>query len=217
MRDFLFYISCAKGNCEAELFGINRIYDVIINDYTESNINPEQAEYKLSKDEWKYRQIKHDLKDIVFNYKSIAIFDDDVKITTEDINKLFMIGYSLDFNIWQASLTKDSHSPWKHLYKKDNNYFRNTNTIEIMMPFFNKSALQKCWESFDINYCAWGLDVAWNHILKNEKIIVIDAISAAHIRPMIGHTRIMPSGKTPMQEAELVFNYYNIQKPKTIY
>ena len=48
MRDFLLYMSCPKGKCEAELFGEDRIFDVAINDYTESNTNPEGAEYKFS-------------------------------------------------------------------------------------------------------------------------------------------------------------------------
>lgn len=217
MRDFLFYISCPKGQCSAELFGENRIYDVAINDYTESNSNPNDAEYKFSTNQWKYKHIYHDLADIVFNYKAIAIFDDDVKITTSQINNLFNVGLSLDLNIWQAALTHDSYSAWKHFYQKSDSYIRNTNTMEVMMPFFNKDALIKCWESFDINYCAWGLDVAWSHILKNEKIAVIDAIPVSHIRPMRGHTRIMPSGLTPSAEAEIVFKYYNIRPPTLIY
>lgn len=215
MRDFLFYISCSKGNCESEIFGKNRNFDVAINDYTESNINPSEAEYKFSNDEWKYKHIYHRLSDIVFNYKACAIFDDDIKISTNDINKLFELGALNNFNIWQAALTHNSHSSWGHLYQKVNSYIRHTNTIEIMMPFFSNSALHKCWDSFNINYCAWGLDVAWNHILNNEKIMVIDSIPAYHVRPMRGHLRTMPSGLTPMQEAELVFKHYNIQPPST--
>ncbi len=218
MRDFLFYISCAKGVCEAELFNNNRLYDVAINDFTETNTNPSLAEYKFSKDEWKYRHVKHDLSNIVFNYKACAFFDDDVKISTEQINNLFEMGIKNNWNIWQASLTADSYSSWKHLYSKYNNLeARKTNTIEIMMPFFSKSALQKCWESFDINYSAWGLDVAWNYLLNNDKIMVVDAIPVHHVRPMRGHARIMPNGKTPKEDAELVFNHYKLNKKVNVF
>jgi hypothetical protein len=203
-------MSCDKGQCDAEMFGPNRMFDVAINDYTGSNVNPSQAEYKFSIDEWKYRHIYKDLANIVFNYKAVAIFDDDVRVTTDQLNRLFMVGDSLKFDIWQAALTKESYSSWGHLYQKPNSVLRNTNTMEIMMPIFSKEALTKCWDSFNINYSAWGLDVAWKHLLSEKKLMVIDSIPVTHTRPMRGHARIMPNGKTPMEDAELVFKHYNI-------
>lgn len=211
MRDFLLYISCAKGQCDTEFLGENRIFDVAINDYTESNTNPEQVEYKFSQDQWKFKHIYHNLSNIVFNYKAVGIFDDDVKISTNDLNRLFEIGDKNNWNLWMAALTKDSYSSWAHIYQKPNVPFRETNTMELMMPIFSKSALEKCWDSFDINYSAWGLDLAWFHILKN-KIMIVDSIPANHTRPMRGHTRVMPSGLTPLQEADLVFKKYGIAK-----
>jgi len=217
MRDYLFYTSCSKGICESELFGPERLYDVVINDYTGSNTNPQEAEYKLSYDEWKYKQIYNRLKDVAFNYKAIAIFDDDIKVSTDDINKLFVLGDTSQFNIWQAALTKDSYSSWQHHYQKPNSHVRLTNTMEIMMPFFSQSALKTCWESFNLNYCAWGLDVAWTHLLKGQNIMVVDSIPVTHTRPMRGHTRIMPSGLPPYLEAEIVFKHYGIRPPKDIF
>lgn len=216
MRDFLFYISCNKGKCDAELFGINRIYDVAINDYTGSNTNPEEAEYKFSEDEWKYRHIYLKLSDIVFNYKAIGIFDDDIKISTNDLNNLFTIGDTANYNIWQAALTRESPLPWPHLYQKGDGQARETNTMEIMMPVFSNQALKICWDSFIINYSAWGLDIAWAYLLKNKGIMVIDSISATHTRPLTTG-RIMPNKLTPDRDAELVLSHYGIKKPTRIY
>jgi hypothetical protein len=210
-------MSCPKGKCEAELFGSNRIYDVAINDYTGSNINPEEAEYKFSIDEWKYRHLKKDLSNIVFNYKACAFFDDDVCISAEDINKLFLLGESLNLNIWQASLTKDSYSSWQHLYVRENSHVRLTNEIELMMPFFSKSALQICFDTFDANYCAWGIECVWGVRLNYDKICVVDSIPVKHVRPICSGSRIMPNGMTPHQEAHMVFAKYGISKPTNIY
>ena len=217
MRKFLLYMSCPKGQCEAELFGTNRNFDVAINDFTESNTNPEEAEYKFSTDQWKYRHIYNDLSNIVFNYEACAMFDDDVKVSTDELNKLFEIGIEHQFNIWQAALTQDSYSSWKHLYQIPNSEMRMTNTMEIMMPFFSKSALQKCWESFNINYSAWGLDIVWAYLLNTEKLAVIDAIPVKHVRPMRGYSRIMPNGKTPGEECSMVLQHYGIKSPPTVY
>lgn len=211
MREFLFYMSCPKGQCQAEMFGKNRIFDVICNDYTESNTNPEESEYKTSVDKWKYKHAYQDLGDILFKYKAVAFFDDDVEISTESINKLFNLGTQHNWNMWQSALTKESYSSWAHMFQRPGD-FRFTNTIEIMMPFFSNYALKTCWESFNINYSAWGLDIAWYHLLNKEKIVIVDSIPATHTRPLRGYNRIMPSGKTPGEEAEMVFQHYNIRK-----
>ncbi len=217
MRDFLLYVACPKGECKAELFGSNRLYDVAINDYTENNIYPEEAEYKFSINEYKYRHIKKDLADIVFNYKVCAFFDDDVEVSTEDLNKLFTLGYSSNFNIWQASLTKDSYSSWGHLYVKDNSDVREINQIELMMPFFSKSALEICWDTFDISYGGWGIEIVWISRLKNEKIMAVDSIPVKHMRPICSSGRVMPNGLLIWQECENTLNYYGVKLPKIVY
>lgn len=217
MRNFLFYMSCPKGKCETEIFGNNRLYDVAINDYTETNINPEEAEYKFSVNKFKYKHIKEDLGEICFNYKVVAIFDDDIRVSTNDLNRLFLVGDSLNFNIWQAALTKDSYSSWPHLYVKDNSYVRNTNKIELMMPFFSKSALQICWDTFSLTDSAWGAEDVWGVRLKYDKIMVVDAIPAKHVRPISSAGRKMPNGSTPDEEYLIMKKHFGINTPKKIY
>lgn len=219
MRDFLIYTACNKGKTEIELLGPDRLFDVAINDYTESNTYPQEAEYKFSKDEWKYPHIKHNLKDIVFNYKACAFFDEDVKISTLDLNRLFLEGLSLNLNIWQASFTSNSISPWHHLFHKSNSHFRTTNEIEIMMPIFSQSALKKCWETFDLNYSSWGIEIVWYNLLK-EKICVIDTVQAAHLRPIKSYDMIMPNGLKPREEVRLALEPYglkNYTKPDDVF
>ena len=213
MRDFLLYLACSKGACETELFGSDRIYDVAINDYTEIGINPKEAEYQYSVDVPKYRHVKKDLSNMVFNYKACAFFDDDLRVKTADLNKLFTAGAALELNLWQAALTKDSYASWQHLYQKQASYVRKTNFVEIMMPFFSRSALEICWESFGLNYSAWGLDFAWSHLLKNEGLAVIDCFPVTHIRPIKPHNETLPNGLTPRQEADLVFKHYGLNPP----
>lgn len=217
MRDFLLYTTSVKGKCEAELFGNNRLYDVAINDYTGSNIVPAQAEYKYSVDERKFRHVKQALSDIVFNYKACAFFDDDIRASMQDINKLFLVGDTLEFNIWQAALTKDSYCSWKHLYLKDKSIVRNTNKMELMMPFFGKVALQKCWDTFDFSYSSWGIEDVWVARCNFDKIIVVDSIPVKHIRPITSNGKIMPNGMTPEQEYRMTFNHFKIKTPHPIF
>lgn len=217
MRDFLFYVSCPQGKCEAELFGNNRIYDVAINDYTGANVNPAEAEYKFSVDKFKFEHIKGNLGAIVSNYKIIAIFDDDIRASTEDINKLFLIGESLNLNIWQGALTRDSYSSWGHLYVQPNNNIRSTNKMELMMPFFSQSALQICWDTFDITHSAWGAEDVWASRLNFEKIMVVDSVPLAHVRPIASAGRLMPNGKSPYEEYLIMKNHFGVSTPYPIY
>jgi len=218
MRDFFVYVPCPKGVCSAELFGDNRQFDVAINDYTGSNMVPEQAEYKFSIDKWKYPHIKEDMKDIVSNYKACAFIDDDIKVSTEELNRLFTIGMDNKLNIWHPALTLNSHSSWQHLYQRPNSSIRPTNTVEIMAPFFSKAALAICWDTLNVNYSAWGIEIVWFHLLKpNTKTMIIDAVPVTHTRPMRGHAKVMPNGKTPTEEEKLMLDHYGLTKPKLCY
>lgn len=218
MRDYLLYMLSAKGVCEAELFGESRLFDVIINDHTGSHTYPEEAEYKFSVNKWKFRHVNEDLQNITLQYKACAFFDDDIKVSTEDLNRLFVIGDNLKLNIWQPALTDDSFIYWQHLRQREDSFVRNTNTVDLLATFFSKDALKICMDSFSFNYSGWGLEIVWFDLLQpNPKHAVIDAVPVKHTRPIAGDTRIMPNGKTPTNECNDMLRSLKLWHPKTHY
>lgn len=218
MRDYLLYVLSSKGKSEAELFGENRLYDVAINDHTESHTYPEEAEYKFSVNKWKFKHVNEDLQDLILKYKACAFFDDDVKVSTNDLNRLFLIGDCLNLNIWHPSLTADSYIYWQHLKQQPDSLIRPTNTVDLMAPIFSREALKICMDSFSFNYSGWGLEIVWFHLMQpNPKHATIDAVPVIHTRPVRGGARIMPNGKTPTEECNEMLHALKLKHPKIHY
>ncbi len=210
-RPYLLYVSTARGQTETELFGPGRLFDVAVNDYTQSRETPAEAEYGFSEDEWKFRHVHTKLHPVVGNYRAVGIFDDDIHISTADLTRLFQIGDALDLALWQAALSRDSKDPWKHLFVVDGSLVRRCNVVEIMMPIFSREALRLCWDSFPKCYSAWGLDSAWPTILKHRPRAIVDAVVAKHLRPVRSQNRRMPNGKTPNEENAMILREYGLR------
>lgn len=227
-RDFLIYITGLKDVYSTELFGSNRLFDVAYNDYTGSHIIPEQAEYKYSINEWKYEFVKHHLLEVVLPYKAVAFLDDDIQVSTEDINRLFIIGTCLNFNIWHPAYSlecrEECHN-WEHIKQRKNSLFRETNLIELNATFFSQYALQKCIDTFDFNCSGIGLEQVWMKLLQpNPRNFIVDAIPMIHTRAH-GMRKgvngkgypIYPNGLNWQQEVELVYRKGGVRLPKKIY
>ena len=171
----------------------------------------------ISKGE-KYHLIKAFIQsnlDFINKYKYIWLPDDDVSISTFNINKFFSISEQYNLLISQPSMKGYiSHEITKpHL----NVFLRYTNFVEILAPLFNIDSLILMYKHFDINYSGWGYEYLWNHILgyPKDKIAIIDEIIMEHVRP-IGqdYSRFLIH---PWDEMSNLISYYNIYKQEITY
>lgn len=71
-------------------------------------------------------------------------------------------------------------------YPADQKIVRYTNFVEIMCPLLSNKLLEKTyqWINYDDVQSGFGIDTLWPTYLNNEKIGVIDYISAIHTRPV---------------------------------
>ena len=71
-------------------------------------------------------------------------------------------------------------------YPSDQKMVRYTNFVEIMCPLLSNKLLQKTfeWINYDDVQSGFGIDTLWSAYLNNQKIGVIDYISAIHTRPV---------------------------------
>ena len=105
----------------------------------------------------------------LFNkYERFFIMDDDIIISTDNINKMFDI--SKEYNLWicQPSFTyesKISHHITKH---NTDNILRYTNFIEVNSPLFSKYALDKFMLYYDPILVEWGVDYLYIWALGNN-------------------------------------------------
>lgn len=162
-------------------FGNN---DAIFSDYTKDAlmcIRQKGQKFSLIKS-----FIRHQYA-LLSRYDYVWLPDDDISLSTDDINSLFAVAKDHHLLICQPAVAASdgvvSHEitrPRKGLK------LRFTNFVEVMMPLFEVKSLLRLCDDFDLSQSAWGLDVSWSHRLNDpqDKLAVIDSIIARHMKPV---------------------------------
>jgi hypothetical protein len=166
----------------------NRNYDIWLVYYGDNDENYNKYSKYVDKI-WKRKGAKfqklyylyQNNNDELMNYDRYLITDDDIIISTDDINKLFDISEKYELLICQASfkpiISRISHKITK---QQENNILRYTNFIEVTCPLFTKAALIKLFNVFEPKLIGWGIDYLFiwaNGINNMNKYAVIDSIS----------------------------------------
>jgi|LakMenEpi03Aug12_release.lakeMendotaPanAssembly.Ray.scaffolds.fasta_scaffold190338_2 hypothetical protein len=168
----------------------NRNYDILCVYYgnDENNYNKYT---KLVDKIWKrkgskfqnFHYIYINYRDLIDKYDRLFIVDDDIIMSTNDINNLFDISKKYDLWICQPSFTNDSkisHEITKYI---PNNLLRYTNFVEVNTPVFSKYAITKFMEYYDPILIGWGIDYLYIWALgKNikDKYAIIDIIKCTN-------------------------------------
>lgn len=198
-RRFLVY--CPTGGAPTpELFGEDRTFDVALNYYEEAGELP--AEYSFSIPGQKLWTAAEAMREIdMSRYDAIAILDDDLTVSAEQINRLFEFGIEHGLSMWQPALTPESFHSHGHTIQREGKTHRRAPFVEMMAPFFSREALVKCLPSFQRNESGWGLDsIVWPRLLDQKGIAIVDSIPVGHMRPIQSHKIKLANGKTPHQE-----------------
>jgi hypothetical protein len=180
-------ISCVGDNSLHKNWINKKSYDLFLINYGSKNYSKDCKFYKEKKG-FKYNLIYEEItKNNIFEkYDYVWIPDDDIYMSTNEIELLFEIAQKYDLWICQPSIIG-----WYGLKITLNNIdtkIRFTNYVEIMCPCFNSYALKKCLETFQENKSGWGIDHLWNIKLgqPTDKIAIIDEVTAIHTRPVGG-------------------------------
>jgi hypothetical protein len=166
----------------------------------------------------KYTLIKSFIQDhieFISQYTHIWLPDDDVSISTENINKLFQFAEEYKLNICQPSM--DGYVSHEITKPVKDSLLRYTNFVEVLAPMFDLDSLLSIYETFDENYSSWGFDYLWAHLLNypKDKLAIIDDIIMTHTKPVGQDYSHFP--RQPWDEmAELLYKY-NIIKQEINY
>jgi len=123
----------------------------------------------------------------ISQYAYVWLPDDDVFLSTDDVNNLFSVAKTHELLICQPSVeaadgvvSHEITSPRKGLQ------LRFTNFVEVMMPLFETQTLLRLCDDFDLSQSGWGLDMSWSRRLDDpqDKMAVIDMIVAHHTKPI---------------------------------
>jgi len=147
-------------------------------------------------------------------YKYFYFLDDDIKIDTQQINKMFALSSVFDSWISQASLSQDSYCSWPMFKQQEDSFCRFVGQIEVMAPLFNAEALKKCLPSFIANRSSWGVDSVWSKILDypENKLIVFDSVTMEHTKPVGEGELYKKIGIDPKKDWQNIINKYDAKK-----
>lgn len=142
-------------------------------------------------------------------YDAILIPDDDLYMSSKEINQFFSV-----FHKYELELAQPSILGWQSFFlmaQHPQYILRYTNWIEIMTPCFSKKTFQKVKHTFTENNSNWGIDFLWCQIINYDKIAVIDDVVAIHTRPCFyGDTYWKNNNNNLSQDLEKVVIKYNI-------
>lgn len=136
-------------------------------------------------------EIFRDRPEIFDRYSHIALIDDDIDADAAALSACFETGERLGLDIWQPSLTWDSHFSYAAFLRLPGFQARYTNFIEMMCPFFSAGALKRCAPLFSCGY-ETGIDLIWCRTLPSPlyRTAILDCVSVRHTRD-IGATKTL--------------------------
>lgn len=169
-----------KGDADFDLHLL--IYDGSYNKFcNDSDFVACDAGYKM---DMTYRYL-HRRPELFEKYEYFFLLDDDIVISTEDVNRLFSMMREYQLKIAQPSLVM-SYYTYKHTAFHPFYILRYTNFIEMMMPCFSRDALKAVLPTFEqkIRWC--GIEMHWPVLVgsNHKDMAIVDAVSAKHTRPV---------------------------------
>jgi hypothetical protein len=132
-----------------------------------------------------YNALFHRHQELFDKYEYIALFDDDLEITKADINRLFAIGRRYRLDLFQPSLTWDSHFSYAATLTSRKFKLRFTNMVEMMCPVFRATYLRQALPLFGLGY-ELGIDLIWSRITEDPwfRVAIVDDVVVRHRRPV---------------------------------
>lgn len=169
-----------KGDADFDLHLL--IYDGSYNKFcNDSDFVACDAGYKM---DMIYRYL-HRHPELFEKYEYFFLLDDDIMISTEDVNRLFSMMREYQLKIAQPSLVM-SYYTYKHTAFHPFYILRYTNFVEMMMPCFSRDALKAVLPTFEqkIRWC--GIEMHWPVLVgsNHKDMAIVDAVSAKHTRPV---------------------------------
>ena len=169
-----------KGDADFDLHLL--IYDGSYNKFcNDSDFVACDAGYKM---DMIYRYL-HRHPELFEKYEYFFLLDDDIVISTEDVNRLFSMMREYQLKIALPSLVM-SYYTYKHTAFHPFYILRYTNFVEMMMPCFSRDALKAVLPTFEqkIRWC--GIEMHWPVLVgsNHKDMAIVDAVSAKHTRPV---------------------------------
>lgn len=191
MKDNLLFTSAGDNtNFYKMWLNKNKTYDVCIcyygNDVIDKYKNDADIYFKEKGGKFQNFYKIWNENENIRQYKRYFIVDDDIEISTDDINKLFK--YLEEYDLWILQPSFDATNPncriSHDITKQDKtNILRYVNFIEVNTMLFSHYAISKCMQIYDPSLVGYGIDILFLWYLGTEhqdKYAIIDSISCVN-------------------------------------
>lgn len=158
------------------------IYDDSYDDFcNDTEFVVSDSGYKM---DMTYRYL-HQHPEYLEEYDYFFLMDDDIEMSTEDVNKLFQMMGKYNLKIAQPSLVM-SYYTYRHTVNHPLCILRYTNFVEMMVPCFSKEALAKVLPTFEKQVRGCGIEMHWAKLIDSthKDMAIIDVVHARHVRPL---------------------------------
>ncbi len=143
-------------------------------------------------------------------YDHVWLPDDDILTDAPTVNRLFDTARDLQLQLFAPALDERSH--YAHFITMRNRRFfaRAVGFVEIMVPGFSTSALERLLPTLELTPTGWGwgLDALWPKLLGYENVGIIDGTSVTHTRP-VGQMRDEALSAAVLAESDAIMADYS--------
>jgi len=126
-------------------------------------------------------------------YDYVWVVDDDMFMSTDDINKMFQMMEDYNLDLAQPSISLDGMN-YVQMFAHDSRYtLRYTNYVECCAMLLSKRGLEKVKRTFSETVTGWGWDaLVSDMILEKENVAVLDSVQAYHGMSMSSINKVLP-------------------------
>ena len=185
-KKYLLFSSVGNNSVHEQWLDCNRDFKTVLYYWDEGTApSTQNIDELVVKKGFKYPNFHHyyiDHKEEILNYDAVFIPDDDLRISCEELNRLFKVFSTNQLWLAQPSLDRDSHYSWPITLQAEDSILRYTNFVENQAAIIDPRKLELYEDVFAEAKTGFGVDFILTHKLNYpvDKIAVIDTVSVHH-------------------------------------
>ncbi len=187
MHQDLVIVRCGAGSKHMPWLGAERQYDLILFAYEKMPkallVGADEVILVPGQKVVCWQKLFAERPEFLTRYRQVALLDDDLTGSTQDINRLFEFGRANGLALWQPSLTWDSYFSYAITLHNPAFQIRYVNFVEMMCAFFSAEHLRRVLPVFSLGY-ELNVDRLWCRLRPDwqKSYAIIDAVQFRHTR-----------------------------------
>ena len=151
-------------------------------------------------------------------YDYIWLPDDDIYANQDTISRMFHVAEAMGLDLFAPALHESSYFAHFITMRNASFYGRWVGFVEIMIPGFSRTALERLLPTLDLSETGWGwgLDSVWPKLLDYENVGIIDGTTVIHTRP-VGQMRDPELGRRVHAESDAILASHDCRQVHTTF